>query len=76
LQPAEVGEKVTEMSSSGEVFAPGGKSMPGWGSQEFRELRQLRDKNIRLKSLMVDVLLGLGRVYESKPSDTKRHCVY
>ena len=61
LRQVEAGKKVTEvcreMGVSPQAFYSGKRRYAGLGLNELRELRQLREENRKLKSLVADLSL-------------------
>ena len=61
IRQAEAGKKVTEicreMGISAQAFYSWKRRYAGIGVSELRELRQLRDENQKLKSLVADLTL-------------------
>ncbi|MGA3128766.1 MAG: hypothetical protein ABSD13_18890 [Candidatus Korobacteraceae bacterium] len=61
LKQSESGEKTADICRKQESARPrsscGRSSMPGWGVQELRELRSLREENGRMKRIVADLTL-------------------
>ncbi len=50
-----IGDVRRKLASAKRRFIAGGSASGPWGVTELRELRQLRDENRRLKSLVADL---------------------